>query len=528
MSELDVGLHFPIQLADLPQSWDTVYVGEIATNIQSGFACGRHGDDGVVVPHMRPMNISREGKFDHTEIKSVPKDYDDRRLDADDVLFNNTNSPPLIGKTAVVSPNTAGFAFSNHMTRIKVSEGISPKFAAFQLHFLWSSKYFLHKCVKHVNQASISSTELGRSVPFLCPPTNEQRRIVAKIEELFSELDKGIESLKLARAQLKLYRQSVLKHAFEGKLTADWREANPDKLEAPETLLARIQAERDARYKQQLDDWNHAVITWRANGEEGKKPRKPRSQAIKESKPSDFDELGKLPLEWRYVFLNELSEHIVDGTHKTPTYTDTGVSFISAKDVKDFRIKFDDTRFIDEPQHMELSRRCLVKRGNVLLTKSGTIGRVAVVETDVEFSLFESVANIPLLPPMEPRFVAMSAFHTIDVFFGARNQKGVAVRHLHLEDIRLLPIPLMGADEQREISFRLDEVFSEIEHVENTIDDGLRRIEALRQSILKQAFSGKLVPQDPSDEPASALLERIKANKATATKPRRQRMVHAS
>ena len=92
-------------------------------------------------------------------------------------------------------------------------------------------------------------------MPLPVPPLNEQHRIVAKIEELFSELDKGIESLKAARAKLNVYRQSVLKHAFEGKLTAQWREENKDKLETPEQLLAHIKQEREARYEQQLQEW---------------------------------------------------------------------------------------------------------------------------------------------------------------------------------------------------------------------------------------------------------------------------------
>ena len=84
---------------------------------------------------------------------------------------------------------------------------------------------------------------------FCLPPFSlgRQRRIVATIEELFSELDKGIESLKTARAKLDVYRQAVLKHAFEGKLTAQWREENKDKLETPEQLLARIKQEREVR-----------------------------------------------------------------------------------------------------------------------------------------------------------------------------------------------------------------------------------------------------------------------------------------
>jgi type I restriction enzyme S subunit len=113
------------------------------------------------------------------------------------------------------------------------------------------------------------------------PPLAEQHRIVAKIEELFSELDKGIENLKTAQAQLKVYRQALLKHAFEGKLTAQWREANRDKLETADALLKRIQQERAARYQQQLADWESA-------GKQGSKLKAP-----KEFQPLTADELAE-------------------------------------------------------------------------------------------------------------------------------------------------------------------------------------------------------------------------------------------
>ena len=134
--------------------------------------------------------------------------------------------------------------------------------------------------------ATVHSVDLGAiAVDVRSPlaPLREQHRIVAKIEELFSELDKAVESLTLARAQLKTYRQALLKAAFEGRLTADWRAANPDKLEPPETLLARIRAEREARYKQALDDWQTALAEWRAGGEVGRKPAKPVGPAASRS-----------------------------------------------------------------------------------------------------------------------------------------------------------------------------------------------------------------------------------------------------
>lgn len=390
------------------------------------------------------------------------------------------------------------------------NQGVFPKFAFYACKSLrlpdrgYSRHYsFLKKC------------------DFPLPPFNEQKRIVTKIEELFSELDNGIAALKTAREQLKVYRQAVLKHAFEGKLTAKWREDNADKLESPEQLLARIQQERENRYQQQLDEWKAAVKAWEANGKEGKKPGKPRKQKIEAIGDSDLDldDLFDIPEQWKWVFLNELSEHIVDGTHHTPNYTDSGVPFISAKDIKDFKIDFGDTRFIDAQQHIELVKRCRPRKNSVLLTKSGTIGRVALVNTELDFSLFESVANIPLLGDLQGRFVMWAVYFQVSSYFGAKNQKGVAVRHLHLEDIRRLPIPLPSYNEQIAFIERIENIFDRISKNEAAIDTELLRSETLRQSILKKAFSGQLVPQDPNDEPASELLARIQAEReATKTK----------
>ena len=103
-----------------------------------------------------------------------------------------------------------------------------------------------------------------------------------RLEKLFSELDKGIESLKTARTQLHVCRQAVLKQAFDGKLTAQWREENKDKLEQPEQLLAHIKRERAAYYEAKLEEWKSAVKAWEVEGRENRKPPKPR----KPKKPS--------------------------------------------------------------------------------------------------------------------------------------------------------------------------------------------------------------------------------------------------
>ncbi|TNB47115.1 hypothetical protein FF124_13105 [Martelella lutilitoris] len=390
-------------------------------------------------------------------------------------------------------------------------DGIEPRYA-----------YHLYFAIRLPNRGYSRHFGFLKRCKFPVPPMNEQRRIVERIEAMFDEIDHGVENLKKARASLGLYRQSLLKSAFEGRLTADWRARNADKLESPETLLARIRSERDARYKAALDDWQNALSDWREHGEKGKRPAKPRRQAEAFMDKEWLEKLPELPGSTSWVACNQLSGQISDGTHKTPTYTDTGIHFISAKDIRDFKVDFSSTRFVDKTQHVEMSKRCNVEMGNVLLTKSGAIGRVAVVDTATSFSLFESVANIPVLPPMQSRFVAYAVYHIANSYFISHAEKGVAVRHLHLEDIRKMPLPLYGVEEQAEITRILDDRLSAADALEAEIDAGLNRADVLRQSILKQAFSGKLVPQDPNDEPAADLLARIKAEKITRAKVTRK------
>ena len=217
MRKIDSGLHYPLDLNTLSKTWSVSYIGDVAIEIQPGFASGEHNQEGTGIPHVRPMNINRQGNLDLSVVKYVSPDRDKKRLRAGDVLFNNTNSPELIGKTTVINKDN-DWAFSNHMTRIVFPQEVSPKFVAYQLHFLWSMGYYLHKCVKHVNQASISSKTLGDSVPLILAPFDEQKLIVSEIEKQFSRLDEAVAALKRVRAGLKRYKASVLKAAVEGRI----------------------------------------------------------------------------------------------------------------------------------------------------------------------------------------------------------------------------------------------------------------------------------------------------------------------
>jgi type I restriction enzyme S subunit len=353
------------------------------------------------------------------------------------------------------------------------------------------------------------------------PPLPEQHRIVAKIEALFSELDAGQDNLTRAQAQLKLYRQSLLKAAFQGRLTADWRAANPDKLESPETLLSRIRSERDARYKQALDDWQQALSEWRAGGEVGRKPAKPsRPAEVDALDASALGELPALPLGWTYIQLAHLGD-LARGKSRHRPRNDPRLfggpyPFIQTGEVKAAGREI--TSFSETYSEFGLLQSRLWPTGTLCITIAANIAETAFLGFDgcfpdsvVGFTAFETV--------VEPIFVELfikAARVEISAYAPATAQKNI-----NLTTLEELVVPYCGPDEQCELTRRIDALFSSVDAIELEITTALAKITALRQSILKQAFSGRLVPQDPADEPASVLLARLRATAPPARAKRK-------
>jgi len=349
------------------------------------------------------------------------------------------------------------------------------------------------------------------------PPLPEQHRIIAKIEELFTKLDAGVEALKLVQSKLIRYRQSVLKAAIEGKLTAEWREQHKDELESADKLLERILKERREKWEAEQSAKYEA---------QGKTPPKNWKNKYKEPTAPNTTDLAALPEGWVWCTGDQLTIKIVDGTHHTPKYTEQGIPFISVKNVRNDKIYFNACKYISEEEHIRLIKRCFPQKGDVLITKSGTIGRTAVIDSHQEFSLFVSVA---LLKRCSEAIYSKYLKLFLDGYIQSINVqqivKGGVIKNLHLEDLRIVPLRLVSEAEQEEIVRKVDQLYSIIEKMDSLIESELKRAQSLHQSILKCAFEGKLVPQDPNDEPASGLLERIKSEKA---KPKKAKQLELS
>ena len=337
-----------------------------------------------------------------------------------------------------------------------------------------------------------------KKIDFPLPPLNEQKRIVEKLDFLFAKTKKAKEIIEEIKIDIENRKISILDRAFKGVLTSKWR--NENKTSDVKELLKSINDEK-------IKKWEEDCLQAEKNG--NKKPKKPIIKEIEDMIVPVEEQPYKLPDSWVWVKLDNLCSKITDGTHKTPKYTDSGVPFISVKDIYDNQVSFDNTKFISQEEHNELYKRCNPEYDDILLTKSGTIGRTAVIKTQNEFSLFVSVALLK-----NYKNIIDSSYLSLNIqdFFNKINIsqtiKGGVIKNYHITDMKEQLIPLPPLEEQQEIVRILDEVLEN----ENKVKELLEleeRIDILEKSILNKAFKGELGTQNNSDEPALELLKKI-------------------
>jgi len=492
---------------DLPASWGVAELAEICHINPTVDKSVIQNDMAVSFVPMSAVQAGT-GVIDISETREfgrVQKGY--TPFAQGDVLFAKITPCMENGKMAVVPAVRNGLGFgSTEFHVLRPRAGINGHY----LYYYVSSEGFRreaeHNMSGAVGQRRVTTPYLS-ACPMPVPPADEQGRIVARIEELFSELEDGIATLKKAREQLKVYRQALLKHAFEGKLTAQWRADNPDKLETAEALRQQIQVEREECFRQQLEAWNAA-------GRQGSKPK--AAKPVLALTADELSELPELPTGWVWVRLGELAWSVKDGPHFSPKYVEAGVPFISGGNIRSDGIDFSKAKYVSRELHEELSKRCKPEKGDVLYTKGGTTGIARVNTYDQDFNVWVHVAVLKITEAVLPFYLQ----HVLNSpFCYSQSQKythGVGNQDLGLTRMVNIVVAMCSLKEQTEVVDVLDDRLSMIQEIDRTLVSSLRQAEALRQSILKKAFSGQLVPQDPADEPASRLLERLRAERTAA------------
>lgn len=505
----------------LPNGWEWVPIGETGEYI-NGFAFKPGHREASGLPIVRIQNLTDESKPLNATNIEVPVDY---KIDTGDMLMSWS-------ATLDVFVWRRGPALVNqHIFKVVSEERVMRKGLLFYwlkraIQQLQKTDHLHGSTMMHINRGPF----MAHLVPL--PPAAEQTRIVAKLEELLSDLDAGVAELKAAQKKLAQYRQSLLKAAVEGALTAQWREEQRAKHKPTETgaqLLARILQERRARWEtKQLAKFK----------DQGKAPPIDWQKKYPDPVQPDTSGLPELPQGWVWASGEQLCEFITKGT-TPPKELDAGndksIPFLRVTNLTDKgTLDLADKVFVSEETHKGFLARSAVYPNDVLMNIVGPpLGQVAVVpDTFDEWNINQAIAIFRAVDGVSPRYVCLYLLAPVaQQWLKARSKTTAGQTNLTLEVCRSLPFPLPPEEEQRALVVALDGAVDSITRQRSAIEIGIKQSTTQRQNILRAAFSGQLVPQDPNDEPASVLLDRIRAERAqrdALKKPRGRKVKEAA
>ena len=446
-----------VGLSDLPDGWKVKTLGEV-TDIFKGGTPKRNveryfqGD----IAWATPTDITKlngalyiDDTATHISEEALGKSSA-RLLPAGTVLLT---SRATIGKVAIAKvPMATNQGFANFLCK----EVIANIFLAYYLRSITDLLISLGGGTTFLEVTK--ATLLNVEIPL--PPLPEQHRIVAKIEELFTKLDAGIDALHKVQAQLKRYRQSVLKAAFEGILTEAWRAEHRDEIEPASPIVSNLSAG------------------------------------------------------WRWVTVDEIAQRIHYGYTESATEDAIGPKFLRITDIQNNSVNWDSVPYcrIDEVKQEQY----LLKENDLVFARTGaTVGKSFLIQGSIPDAVFASyLIRIVLEEEIYAKYV-YAFFQSQSYWMQIHQGKlGSGQPNVNAKILSQITLPLPSFPEQKAIVSEIERRLSVADEVEKTVAAELKRAEQLRQSILKKAFSGGLVPQDPNDEPASVLLERIRAEKS--------------
>lgn len=363
--------------------------------------------------------------------------------------------------------------------------------------------------VKHLSSKTVGEIELP------LPPLAEQTRIVEKLEELLSDLDAGVAELKAAQRKLAQYRQSLLRAAVEGALTADWRATHGQPQETGAELLQRILSERRAR-------WEQKQLTKFAN--QAKSPPKGWQAKYPEPVVADLTGLPDPPEGWVWAsldMLGEIASGVAKGTKRAANASTREVPYLRVANVQRGYLDLAQIKTIEATESDIAELR--LHPGDVLFNEGGDLdklGRGWVWYGEIPECIHQNhvFRMRPALSATPSEFISHHGNSFGKEWFKNAGKQTTNLASINMTMLRAFPVPVPPESESKEILARLGPLLSAAVEQETSIERGLAMALAQRRNILRAAFAGQLVQQNPDDEPASALLARIRSERMASDK----------
>ncbi|HUG69961.1 MAG TPA: restriction endonuclease subunit S [Pirellulaceae bacterium] len=481
--------------SDIPPGWESVSLADVTIHSTEKAEPSAFRDSQYLgLEHIESGTNRMSGTGDAGAVKSTKAVFR-----SGDVLYGKLR--PYLNK--VCQPDFDGVC-STDILVFPQSDELDNRYL---LHFLSrpSTSEYATQNASGINLPRISAKVLGE-IEFPLAPLAEQRRIVAKIEALQARTRQAREALAEVGPLLEQFRQSLLAAAFRGDLTADWRAANPN-VEPATELLNRIRQERQQK-------WEEAEIAKYAAKDQ--QPPKDWKDKYKEPEPLDelaFVDLPELPDGWGWTNMDSVSYRVSVG-HVGPTSkfycdADVGIPFLRSQNVRPRQLSTDGLNYIT-PEFHETLQKSQLHAGDILVVRVGANrgDTCRVPDGYKELNCANIVFGQPCgeLSPFIELFCQSRLGQTLLLGMSTGSAQGV----INTKSVAELPIPVCSYEEQGEIIATIDAALDGVNEIVRAVSESESDLTQLDQSILAQAFRGELVPQDPNDEPASVLLERIR------------------
>ena len=500
-------------MSKLPKGWAETSLGEICAPSEYGWTTSATDTPGQV-KLLRATDIS-PGFVDWGTVPwclEEPPRIERYKVRKDDILITRTGAG--VGRAFLIGDCPLS-VFASYLIRFAPKEGINPSYVAY---FLNSPEYWaaISDGSAGIAQPNVNATKLS-AISLPLAPRKEEDRIVSELEKQFTRLDAATTALKRVQANLKRYRASVLKAACEGRLVpteAELARKEGRDYEPAQKLLQRILRERRARWE---------ADTLAKMQASGKPPKDDHwKQNYKEPAAPDTSNLPPLLEGWCWATVDQVG-FVQLGRQRSPQHHNGAnmVPYLRVANVFEDRI---DTRDVKEMNFTPQEQLTFgLKHGDILLNEGQSlelIGRPAMFRDEVARCCFQNTLVRFCAAPSLDSFYALTVF--LAYLHSGRFQKiakwTTNIAHLGAQRFTALEFPLPPIEEQRRIAEFCQGVTTHVEHLQAALNHQRERGSSLRQSILSAAFTGHLVPQDPTDEPASVLLERIRAGRVESSK----------